>query len=151
MTTTATYTKNLTVPLSGTICKSFSCVKKGVKKKVSQARSALANVREASLQVFQIVPYGAYYVAYTTLDQAKQHGVPLPGLLRASLVSTEAAGLAGNAAINVLRGKSSFDDSQDDSVLPNFIARRWNPSWLIWHLPGGSTDKEGKRSIDFRW
>ena len=97
------------------------------------------------------MPYGGYYIAFTTLDQAKRHHIPLPPTAHAQFIVMEASGLAANAAVNKARGKSMWDDARRDSVLPNFIANKWNPKWLQWYLPGMGHDASGRKKIDWRW
>jgi hypothetical protein len=121
---------------------------------VHHATSSAKVVVEHALEIEQELPYGVYYVSYTALDQAQQHDVELliPLQIHAALLLGEAVGLGGNAAFNLARQKSIWDDARRDSVLPNFVARRWNPGFLIWYLPGIGTDHTtGRHKIDFQW
>lgn len=118
--------------LSGTICKSVTCVVNRAKKKVGQAQRGVAKARDVFLQVVQEVPYGVYYGSYTALDQAKRNGIRIPLAARAALVGTEAAGLAGDAAIDRLRGKSMWDDARPDSALPNYCCEPLESRMALW-------------------
>jgi RHS repeat-associated protein len=124
---------------------------------VKKAKKALRKAKEAGLEIAQEAPYAAYYASYQALgvfqnrvgDVASKTLLPAAAA-RAFLVQTEAVGFAGNAAIDKRRGKSVYDDARKDSILPNVIARHWNPSWLQTYLPGGGTRPNGSHFIDFR-
>jgi len=124
---------------------------------LKKAKKVLGKAKEASLEVIQEAPYAAYYTSYQALEvfQNRAGDIASKTLLpaaaaRAFLVQTEAIGFAGNAAIDKARGKSMYDDARKDSILPNVIAKHWNPSWLQTYLPGGGTRPNGSHFIDFR-
>ena len=125
------------------------CVPKVVKK-------AVRNAKEATLEVAQEAPYGLYYASYQALGATSTGSDALniaSDVLtpRGFLVATEAAGFGGNAAVDIARGKSMWDDARRDSILPNFIAQYWNPPWLQTYLPGGGTRPDGSHFIDFHY
>lgn len=134
----------------GRICRSWSCVKQA-KKRAAGAWNGAKRVADAGVQIAQEIPYGAYYVSYTALDQANRNRVPVPVTIRGALVAAQVVGLAGDAAIDKARGKSIWDDARRDSAPPNFVAKRWNPRFLYGYLPGMGYDSRGKKKIDLRF
>jgi RHS repeat-associated protein len=131
-----------------------SVIPKAVKKLVKKTVSVAKKVGEDTLQAAQEVPYGAYYASYETLG-ATSTGSSVGNFAldlltpRGALVETEAGGLGGDWAIDAAREKSIYDDGRTDSVLPNFIASRWDPSWLRIYLPGGGTRQDGSHFVNF--
>jgi RHS repeat-associated protein len=104
--------------------------------------------KDAILQTIQLPVYGSYYASYHALKYRKY----MPLWLRASLVSVEGTGLAGDAAIDVLRGKDNLcDEGRVDSILPIYVTEHWDPTWLRTYLPGIGFDENDQVKIDFRY
>ena len=119
---------------------------------------ALATGERMAIDVAALVPYGVYDLAYRGLGEehkvARKAG-PAGELLRSTvgtaLALLEAAGLAGDAAIDVLKGESVRDEGKRGAVNPlhSFTVL---PRWLRTvggrrYLPG--IHRNGK--IDWRW
>lgn len=132
-------------------------------RKISQGEAKLASIAktvvDVGLDAVAVVPYTEYYVSYQALRGIKglaQKAGPAEPLVRAilmpvtiGLVVAEAHGLAGDIAIDLVKGESVRDERvgpPKEGYINPF--HRWLPPWLRGpqtYLPGW-----GKKGLDWQ-